>query len=66
MTITFLHFDSAQRANRNDDPFKSSFTLANSIRNVKKFILNLLKYPVDFLIFVPLNYFLLSYLVPKI
>jgi hypothetical protein len=48
MTITFLHFDSAQRANRNDDPFKSSFTLANSIRNVKNIYLKSAEIPCGF------------------
>ena len=48
MTVTFLHFDSAYRTNRNDDPFKSSFTLANSIRNVKKIYLKSAEIPCGF------------------
>ena len=39
MPLSFLHFDSSQRENKSDGPFKSSFKLADSIRNVKKIYL---------------------------
>jgi HSP90 family molecular chaperone len=48
MPISFLHFDSAQRNNKNEDPFKSSFKLANSIRNVKKIYLKSAEIPCGF------------------
>ena len=45
MPLSFLHFDSANRENKNDGPFKSSFKLANSIRNVKKIYLKSAEIP---------------------
>ena len=48
MPISFIHFDSAQRNNKDQDPFKSSFKLANSIRNVKKIYLKSAEIPCGF------------------
>ena len=45
MPLSFLHFDSTQRENKSDGPFKSSFKLANSIRNVKKIYLKSAEIP---------------------
>lgn len=48
MPISFIHFDSAQRNNKDEGPFKSSFKLANSIRNVKKIFLKSAEIPCGF------------------
>jgi hypothetical protein len=48
MPISFIHFDSTHRNNKNDGPFKSSFKLANSIRNVKKIYLKSAEIPCGF------------------
>ena len=48
MPISFIHFDSAHRSNKDESPFKSSFKLANSIRNVKKIYLKSAEIPCGF------------------
>jgi hypothetical protein len=45
MPLQFLHFDSSQRSNINSDPFNASFTLSNSIRNIKKIYLKSCEIP---------------------
>ena len=48
MPISFVHFDSSQRTNKDEGPFKSSFKLGNSIRNVKKIYLKSAEIPCAF------------------
>ena len=45
MPLSFLHFDSVNRENKFDGPFKSSFKLGSPIRNIKKIYLKSVEIP---------------------
>ena len=46
--LSFLHFDTTLRNNQSADPFSSTFTLANPIRNIKKIYLKSVEMPIGF------------------
>jgi hypothetical protein len=46
--LTFLHFDTTLRDNKNADPFSSTFTLANPLKKIKKIYLKSVEMPIGF------------------
>jgi len=59
--LVFLHFDTSQRDNPNADPFNSSFTLTNPIKNVKKIYLKSAEIPSAFFNLRTTHYFIFDF-----